>query len=312
MDVQVLRCFVAVADGATVTQAAAEAHLTQPALSRALRRLEHEVGAELFQQVGRVLRLTTAGRAFRQHADAALEQLDRGLRTVHETVSPESGLIPLAFLHSLGTWLLPPLITGFRERFPHARFELRQAGEGVLVQILLDGTADLLLTAGDPGHPLITWRRLLVEPLWLAVPPGHRLARRRRARLAEVADEPFIMLRHEQGLRAVTETLCRTAGFTPHVGFEGDEVATLRGLVGAGLGVALVPRPHAAVPADAPSYLRVTDVHSARDIGIARLTSRTLPPSCARFLDHVREHAASVAERQHAHGPAPKNARTGP
>ena len=65
MDVQVLRCFVAVADGATVTQAAAEAHLTQPALSRALRRLEHEVGAELFQQVGRVLRLTPAGRAFK-------------------------------------------------------------------------------------------------------------------------------------------------------------------------------------------------------------------------------------------------------
>ncbi|MGN5381710.1 LysR family transcriptional regulator [Streptomyces lasalocidi] len=118
MDVQVLRCFVAVADGATVTQVAAEAHMTQPALSRALRRLEHEVGAELFQQVGRLLRLTPVGRAFRQHAGVALEQLDRGLRTVHETVSPESGLIPLAFLHSLGTWLLPPLITGFRERFP--------------------------------------------------------------------------------------------------------------------------------------------------------------------------------------------------
>ncbi|MHC3469359.1 LysR family transcriptional regulator [Streptomyces sp. 7R007] len=300
MDVQVLRCFLAVAEGATVTQAAADAHLTQPALSRALRRLEHEVGAELFQQVGRVLRLTPAGRAFKEHADAALEELDRGLRAVHETVSPEAGLIPLAFLHSLGTWLLPPLITGFRTRFPRSRFELHQGSEAVLVQHLLHGTADLLLTAGDPGHPLITWRRLLEEPLWLAVPPGHRLARRRRARLAEVADEPFILLRHEQGLRSVTEALCRTAGFTPRVGFEGDEVATLRGLVGAGLGVALVPRPHAAVPATAPTYLEVTDVDSARDIGIAWLTSRTLPPNSARFLDHVRRHATTVADQEHA------------
>ncbi|MEU6356262.1 LysR family transcriptional regulator [Streptomyces sp. NPDC047072] len=300
MDVQVLRCFVAVADGATVTQAAADAHLTQPALSRALRRLEQEVGAELLQQVGRLLRLTPAGRAFKEHADAALEELDRGLRVVHETVSPESGLIPLAFLHSLGTWLLPPLITGFRHRNPRSRFELRQGSEAVLVEALLDGTADLLLTAGDPGHPLITWERLLVEPLWLAVPPGHRMAGRKRARLAEVADEPFIMLRHEQGLRAVTEELCRAAGFSPRIGFEGDEVATLRGLVSAGLGVALVPRPHAAAPAGAPSYLKVTDVDGARDIGIARLTSRTLPPQSARFLDHVRENAVPVAERAHS------------
>jgi DNA-binding transcriptional LysR family regulator len=300
MEVQVLRCFVAVADGATVTRAAADAHMTQPALSRALRRLEHEAGAELFQQVGRVLRLTPAGRAFRQHAEAALDHLDRGLRAVHETVSPESGLVPLAFLHSLGTWLLPPLITGFRARFPLSRFELRQGSEAVLVETLLDGTADLLLTAGDPGHPLITWRRLLVEPLWLAVPPGHRLAQRRRARLAEVAEEPFILLRHEQGLRSVTETLCRAAGFTPRAGFEGDEVATLRGLVSAGLGVALVPRPHASAPASAPSYLQVTDVEAARDIGIARLTSRTLPPNPARFLQHVREQAAAVADLEHA------------
>ncbi|MFE7170040.1 LysR family transcriptional regulator [Streptomyces sp. NPDC057616] len=302
MEVQVLRCFVAVADGATVTQAAADAHMTQPALSRALRRLEHEAGAELFQQVGRVLRLTPAGRAFKQHADAALEQLDRGLRAVHETVAPESGLIPLAFLHSLGTWLLPPLITGFRERFPLSRFELRQGGEAVLVESLLDGTADLLLTAGNPGHPLITWRRLLVEPLWLAVPPGHRLAQRRRARLAEVAQEPFILLRHEQGLRSVTETLCRTVGFTPRAGFEGDEVATLRGLVSAGLGVALVPRPHVSAPVGGPSYLQVTDVEAARDIGIARLTSRTLPANSARFLEHVRERATTVADLEHGAG----------
>ena len=301
MDVQVLRSFRAVAEGATVTQAAAEAHLTQPALSRALRRLEREVGAELFQQVGRVLRLTPAGEVFKEHVDAVLDRLDHGLRAVRETVSPESGLIPLAFLHSLGTWLLPSLITGYRERFPLARFELRQGSEAVLLQTLLDGTADLLLTAEDPGHALVTWRRLLVEPLWLAVPPGHRLAQRRRARLAEVADEPFIMLRHDQGLRAVTEALCRKSGFTPRAGFEGDEVATLRGLVAAGLGVSLLPRPHSAAPSGrrAPRYLQVTDVETTRDIGIAWLTSRTLPANSLRFIDHALDHAAAVAEQEH-------------
>lgn len=306
MDLQVLRFFQAVADGATVTDTAAEAHLTQPALSRALSRLEHEVGAELFQRVGRTLRLTPAGRVFKEYADAALDDLDRGLRAVREVVSPESGVIPLAFLHTLGTWLLPPLITGYRERFPLSRFELHQDSDAGLARALLEGSADLVLTAGDPGHPLITWRRLMREPLWLAVPPGHRLAQRRRARLAEVGEEPFIMLRPGHGLRTTTETLCREAGFSPRIGFEGEEVETLRGLVAAGLGVAVVPLPRAAAqqpaaPARAISYLHVTDVESVRDIGIAWLTSRAVPPGSARFIEHVLAHASTVAHDEAVH-----------
>src|SRR3954471_7079325 len=79
MDVQTLRLFREVAGGATVTETAAGAHLTQPALSRALRRLEHDAGAELFRRSGRLLRLTPAGHAFKRHVDAVLDQLDQGL-----------------------------------------------------------------------------------------------------------------------------------------------------------------------------------------------------------------------------------------
>ena len=78
MDLQVLRSFQAVAEGLTVTEAAAEARITQPALSRALRRLEDEVGAELLQRVGCVLRLTPAGRWFKEYVDAALDSDDAG------------------------------------------------------------------------------------------------------------------------------------------------------------------------------------------------------------------------------------------
>ena len=89
MELQVLRSFQAVAEGTTVTEAAAEARITQPALSRALNRLEEEVGAELFQRVGRVLQLTPAGRVFKEHADAVLDSYDRGLRAVAEVVDPD-------------------------------------------------------------------------------------------------------------------------------------------------------------------------------------------------------------------------------
>lgn len=280
----VLRLFRQVASGATVTDTAARARLTQPALSRALRRVEREVGADLFQRAGRTLRLTPAGHVFAAHVDAVLDRYDQGVREVRELVDPDAGTVPLAFLHTLGTWLVPRVISDFRERHPRARFELRQHGEEGLVAELLDGTADLVITSGDPGIPAIDWQRLLVEPLRLAVPPGHPLATRDEVRLADAAGETFNLLRPGYGLRDTTEKLCADAGFTPRVGFEGEEVETLRGLVTAGLGVALLPEPRTASTAP---HLRVTDVRSERDIGVAWLAGRDLPAPSARFRVHI-------------------------
>lgn len=287
-----LRLFREVADGATVTETAARAHLTQPALSRALRRLEHDAGAALFRRSGRLLRLTPAGHAFKRHVDLVLDQLDQGLREVGELVAPDTGVVPLAFLHTFGTWLVPSVLSAFLHDHPGARFELRQHGEAGLVVELVDGTADLTITSGDPGHPQLRWERLLVEPLRLAVPPGHRLARRRRVRLADVAGETFILLRPGYALRETTEALCAEAGFAPRIGFEGDEVETLRGLVTAGLGVSLLPLPHTATfpPSPAPHpapHLEVTDVDAARDIGLAWAAGRELPPLSETFRLHV-------------------------
>ncbi|MEV5716671.1 LysR family transcriptional regulator [Amycolatopsis mediterranei] len=285
MDVQTLRLFREVAAGATVTETAARAHLTQPALSRALRRLEHDAGAELFRRSGRVLRLTPAGHAFQRHVDLALDQLDQGLREVGEIVAPDTGVVPLAFLHTFGTWLVPAVLRGFLSEHPGTRFELRQHGEAGLEAELLDGTADLVITSGDPGHLQLRWARLLVEPLRLAVPPHHRLAGRARVRLADVADETFILLRPGYALRKTTEQLCAEAGFAPRIGFEGDEVETLRGLVTAGLGVSALPLPHtAAFPAP---HLELTDVDAARDIGLAWAVGRNLPPPSETFRRHV-------------------------
>ncbi len=294
MDIQALRWFKAVAEGITVTDTAAEAHITQPALSRSLARLEQETGTALFARSGRTLRLTPAGHAFKRHADEVLDRYDQGLRAVAEIVDPESGLVPLAFLPTLGTWLVPYLVRSFRELFPRIRFALSQDDEAALADALLNGTADLILTSEDPGHALIGWRRLLVEPLRIVVPPGHRLARRQRARLTEVADETFVALRPGFGLRTATDRLCRQAGFAPRIGFEGSDVETLRGLVTAGLGVSLLPPPRTATfpPSCAPHpapQLTVTDVPCNRDIGLAWLTERPLPAASEGFRHHARE-----------------------
>jgi DNA-binding transcriptional LysR family regulator len=291
MDLQVLRWFHEVAGGATVTETAEHARITQPALSRALARLEDEVGTPLLTRSGRTLIPTPAGRLFKEHVDQALDHYDLGLRAVAELVDPAHGLVPLAFLHTLGTWLVPPLVSSFREAHPHVRFELHQHGEASILQELVDGSADLIISSPTFGHPRVTWRRMLVEPLRLTVPPQHRLARRKRIRLAEVADEPFIQLRSGYALRVLTDRLCAQAGFAPRIAFEGEEVETLRALVAAGLGVALLPPPRTTATApettDPAPQLHVTDVDSTRELGLAWLTDRELPPASAAFRDHV-------------------------
>jgi DNA-binding transcriptional LysR family regulator len=118
------------------------------------------------------------------------------------------------------------------------------------------------------------------------------MAQRHRVRLAEVADDLFIVLKPGFGLRSATETLCRQAGFSPWVGFEGEEVETLRGLVAAGLGVSLIPASSGTAAAEGNAdlpirYLEVTDVQASRDIGIAWLASRSLPSAPQRFIDHA-------------------------
>lgn len=295
MEIETIRAFLDVADGITVTEAAERAHRTQPSLSRALARLERDSGTPLLQRVGRGLTLTPAGREFARHARITVEAYDRGLRSVDDLAAPDAGFVPLAFLHTLGTWLVPELISGFRTQRPHVRFDLRQHGDAGLVDDLLHGVVDLAITGDRPPLAALESRRLFLEPLRLVVPPDHKLAGRRTARLSAVADEQFIVLKSGFSLRRVTEDLCAKAGFRPQIGFEGEEVETLRGLVSAGLGVALLPAPRSGV-APAATSLRITDVRASREIGLAWLRDRTLTPAS----EHFRRHALSASRSIHA------------
>jgi DNA-binding transcriptional LysR family regulator len=291
METTILRLFRQVAEGATVTETAAGAHMTQAALSKALKRLDREVNAELLVRVGRQLRLTPAGRRFKQYADAALDQLERGAQAVAELADPDSGTIALGFLHTLGTWFVPSVVKSYSAQAPRVRFQLFQQDAKQLLDRLTDGTADLAMVSDDPGQSSIGWSRLFVEQLCLAVPPTHRLAKRRNVRLADVAEEPFILLDPRYKLRLTVDNLCQQAGFIPKVAFEGHEIDTLRAMVNVGLGVSIIPPPGTAAgqsPSAHPeTYLRLTDVPGRRDIGIAWLHERSLPPQPERFRRYL-------------------------
>jgi len=272
MQVDELRWFAAVVDDPNVTRVAAALHVSQPALSRSLRRLEASLGVQLFDRVGRALEPNRHGRAYAAAVRRGLDELDGG----REALETEAGEIRLAFLHTLGTWLVPELIRAHRAAHPEARFRLSQGSAAGLAEAVRDGRSDLLLTSPRPAG--LAWTALFAQPLRLVLPPDHRLRTRKRIRLAELAGDEFVVMRPEYGLRGITDALFERAGFTPRIAFEGEDPETLRGLVAAGLGVSLLPG----------DGIAVADRGASRTIGLAWHPERYRPPAGEAFAEFVR------------------------
>ncbi|MFI9771488.1 LysR family transcriptional regulator [Streptomyces sp. NPDC052415] len=276
-----LAYFAGVARTEHVTRAAREMQVPQSTLSRAMVRLEQDLGVDLFARRGRTVSLTPAGRTFLASVERALAEVERAAEEVRADADPATGKVAFGFLHTMGWETVPGLISAFRADHPRVRFSLVQNYGEAMIERLRAGELDLCLTSPVPDAPDLVARRLDEQKLRLVVPADHRLSGRRRVRLAEAADETFVTLEPGYGLRRITDDLCREAGFKPRVAFEGEEAETLRGLVAAGLGVALLPPP--AVPRPGVVELTVTAPRAVREIGVAWLDGHPDTPPVAAF-----------------------------
>ncbi len=299
MDTDALRWLQQVADGTTATEVSELESVTQSGVSRALARLEAQIGTPLLRRSGRTLRMTHAGAVFKPHLDALLHNLDDGIAAVSQLIDPDTGTVALGFQQSLGTWLVPDLARSFRTAHPRVRFQLTQVRDEPNSAALDDGLADLELGSRRPNTPPdadVHTRLIALEPLRLALPREHPLAAQRRVRLTDVADEPFISLRSASALRRLTDNLCEQAGFRPDVIFEGDDLSNVRGFVAAGLGVAVVPAPRAGSPEAVPgpvTYTELADPGAVREILLTWSAERRLLPATDLFRRHVIRRAAA-------------------
>ena len=279
-----LRHFVAVGRAEHVTRAAQALGIPQPTLSRSLARLERDLGVPLFARSGRALRLTPEGRLLLEHAERALDELETGLLALTGAARDGSGRVAFGFLHTLGNATVPQLLRAFLARHPGVRFELVQRGHDALVELVRAGAVDLCLTSPLPGGADLEVRPLAEQPLRLVVPAGHDLAGRGRLRLAEAAQERFVGLERGYGLRTTSDAWCRDAGFVPRLAFEGEEIDTVRGLVAAGLGVALLP---AGDTSEGVVELEVVEPRTTRTIGLVWRRSAYERPAVRAFRDVV-------------------------
>jgi len=273
-----------------VTRAAELLGVPQPTVSRRLAALSDALGAPLTVPDGRGIRLTRAAELLAEAAERGLAAVDTGVRLAREEVAPESGLVVLGFLHLLGRSLVPSLLRGHRARYPGVRFTLVQGSRQEMIDRLVDGELDLALLAPLPAAPSLATAGLVDEEILLSVPAGHRLAGRESVRMAELADEEFVLLEQGYGVRTLTDELCAAAGFTPRIAFEGQESDTVRGLVAAGLGVALLPRFGPGSPAGVAEV--PLEPRPYRTIGLAWRAEEPMTPAVIGFRDHVLTTAA--------------------
>jgi DNA-binding transcriptional LysR family regulator len=245
MELRHLRYFVAVAEELNVRQAATRLHLSQPPLSRQIHDLEDEVGTKLFVRSQSGMRLTEAGRTFLKEARLILAQSQRAIQLAQAASRGEAGRLDIAYAIEGFEPVLLRVTRLFRQLFPMVELGIRELQYHQQVQELINRRIDL-------GYVGIRFPELESElefeclrkaPYLVALPPGHPLAKRRRLRLSELANEKFISIRRTApAYHSRFVSHCRSAGFEPEIApEEGDGALSLLGLVSAGFGVALVP-----------------------------------------------------------------------
>jgi len=197
MELRHLRYFVAVADAGSLTVAAGrKLHTSQPSLSRQIRDLEDEVGAQLLTRGARGIELTLAGRAFLDHARLVLSQVEAATDAARGIAHPAKPRFVMGFLtnHEL-TWM-PEAFRILREELPNIDVTISSQYSPALADALLKGTVDAAFLRRERGFPELAFRLLIKEPLLVFLPSDHRLAALKAIRAADLVDEAFVTVSH--------------------------------------------------------------------------------------------------------------------
>jgi LysR family transcriptional activator of glutamate synthase operon len=290
MDLRQLRYLVAVADERHFTRAAAREHVAQPALSQQIRRLEAEVGLALVQRTTRRVALTEAGEVLVARARRALVEVDAAWAELGDLAGVRTGHLTIGAITTTGPVDLSQLLASFHALHPAVDLTIREQSSEELAEMLrLDElhVAFLSVTERIKSHGL-ELHRLVTESLVALLPPDHRLSRRRRVRMAELADGPFISFREGARLRELLMSAACEAGFEPHIALESIDSRRIRGLVSRGLGVAIVPRSDAVGPGAEVAVATLVEPSLTRDVTLAWRAERRHSPAAAAFLDLAR------------------------
>lgn len=280
-----LNAFVTVVEAGSITRAAELLFIQQPPLTRLLQGLEQEFGVPLLQRLPRGVIPTEAGEVLLQEARAVLARAAQLSAAMQRAAQGEQGRVRIGFTSSAALHtFVPALLRRYREIYPAVSTLLEESGSGELLASVVAGELDVaFVRMRVKDMPELEMEKVLEEPMWVAVPAGHKLAAQKCVKplkLEDLSNEPFVLYRRRagQGLYDAILAAYVRAGFSPHIVQEAPRLTSCLSLVGAGLGISIVPESmtrlggdgvvflplDAATQLSAPLYLaRREDSHSS-------------------------------------------------
>lgn len=290
MDVRQLRYFLAIAEEEQITRAAKRLHMAQPPLSHQLKLMEQELGVQLFERMGRKIKLTAAGNSLRHRAEQIVGLMELTVLEIREYDAGVRGILSIGTVATTGATLLPERIRAFNQRYPMVYFQLWE-GDTNRITLLLESRAIEVGLVRLPieNTTMYNMIRLPTEPLMAAISRDWKQgANNNPIRLAELSDLPLMLLRRQQGLFIYEEIVeaCQSSGFEPHVLCEGADIMTLLTLAEAGVGVTIVPKSALNLRNDINLQFReITDPPLVSTAAVIWLRHRLLSTPAREFID---------------------------
>ncbi len=286
-DLADLQAFSAVAKLSSFRAAAQSLHLSQPALSRRVDKLEAALGVKLLERTTRSVRLSNVGQEFARKAQSLLDELDATLLGIEDLAVQRSGLVTIACVPSATRYFLPQVLQGFHAQFPRIRVRIHDAHAHEVLAAVSQGEADFGLNFLGQQEPGLQFKPLLQERFVLACPANHPLAAQRSVKWAELVNYPYLSVGSTSGNRLLIERALAKSAQRPQPIFVSRHVQTVLGLVEAGLGVAAVPQ--LAMPATNPLLRSValTAPVIKRELGLITQRGRSLSPAAKALFDVI-------------------------
>jgi DNA-binding transcriptional LysR family regulator len=280
-----LRAFVAVAQTGSFTRAATRLHLSQPALTVQIRRLEEIVGVRLFDRNSRNVALTPAGRELLPVLQKSLHDMQQVLADARALADGSSGTVRIACLPTFAASLLPDLIQDLRRTVPGVGFHVRDGVASMVNALVRNEEVDIGLTGGETLDSLFDVLYSGVDRLVAVCPKAHPLARRRRIGAEDLAALPLVLTAQGTSVRAVVDAAFADARRTPVIACEPTYMMTAVAMVRGGLGVTILPATAREVRAEPGlAVLPIDDSRFVRPIALVKKRGRTLPPVTEQFV----------------------------
>ena len=238
-----LQCFVTLAEELNFARAANRLHISQPPLTRLIRRLEETIGVPLFLRTTRRVELTGAGEAYLPEARAVLEQVKKGIQHAQRAARGEVGEFVIAVEALSVSDVISKSIRVFRQRYPRVNLIVHSLNTDEQADAIREGRVEVGFVVLPMHDESLVHEVISSVPLMVVLPEAHHMNTRKAIRLAELAHEPFILSPsdHRCGLLDNVLTVCRWAGFRPHVAQEAREMQLMLSFIAEGMGVSLLP-----------------------------------------------------------------------